>query len=348
MGATSVIELLTRYRVSDECDPKENRLTAALAAVLELDTDGTLARKLGSDWLPGLADSGRVNVWCQRPVPIDLDARGFIDLELRFDDGHVIWVEAKINSGQSGPAQLKNYERALQRLAGDLSRLIVLAPAHRRPEFNLPRAGVSDARVTFGAWQDVCSVLEQWSAGRPPDAAGWLAEETVEYMKGLGLMQKPLTKDHVEALLQLDEALDSLTRVLEDVKHAVDPRWGLSHDLATRPAERVYTELILHEEMGSGWGPHARRAWGVDLADDAWFAGVRYLLADPPPVSATWTDLPPWILWPDKTYGWRYQRLPMEEVTAKPSSVPAQAATIERFVRETFGALDRESVTGQH
>ena len=78
MVAGDTIRLLTRYNVGAARDPRENRLTAALVALLT--ESPALATRVARGWVRNDAHSlGRVRLTVQRPVGGKV---GWVDFEL--------------------------------------------------------------------------------------------------------------------------------------------------------------------------------------------------------------------------------------------------------------------------
>jgi hypothetical protein len=317
----SVIDLLTRYHLSGARDPGENRLTAALAAMLEVDESRDLARALVAPLLEAVKSAHQVAVWCQRPVDLGTDGRGFVDLELSFDSRYVVWIEAKIHSRESGPDQLSKYRTALERLAPDAWALIVLAPARRRREFPDDVPGQH-----FVSWQSVSARLLDWRASHA-DHETWLADQVLDHMKGLHLMEQALEPQHVDALKVANEAEDALTLLLDAVGHAVEPK---QHGvLSGGKIVGGYVERVLN-------GPSPQVAWGVDIPNDVFFAGLRYERARPPGEILRWEASVDWQHdTSDATYGWWYTTLGVDEVTQLPST-RAQIEAVSTFVLEAM------------
>lgn len=119
LAAESLIDAVTRTRV------REDRVTEVLASYLRYDDAGRRAF-CGEVKAPPLTSAA---VLTQRMIP---RVAGRIDCELRLTENsqlHVVWIEVKVDqTTEEQPEQLSRYARELQRLYGDDSTLVALAP----------------------------------------------------------------------------------------------------------------------------------------------------------------------------------------------------------------------------
>src|SRR4051812_31272411 len=191
MADGDTLRLLTRYHVGAWSDPRENRLTAAVVALL--DQDRHLAQALAQDWLPGASRADDpVTATIQRAVGGNV---GWVDFELEVGRPvtAVIWVEVKLGSKLSGDNQLAKYRERLAAMHPKAERLVLLlAPNQQRGRFAhvrplVDRRGRDDGPFLV-AWQEVYRLLgiaAKRKGGRPH--ARWLLREVLGYMATEGL-----------------------------------------------------------------------------------------------------------------------------------------------------------------
>lgn len=281
MAAGDTIQLLTRYNVGAHKDPRENRLTAALVALLT--ESPSLARALAREW-----------VWTDEPAPDEVAVRfqppvggnvGWVDFELdvRSPSRTLIWVEVKLGHRLSGANQLKKYEARIRRFGGSGNRLVLLmAPAQQRRVFStIPwlseRSDATSVGPYFVAWQEVYGILARQASDDPRRGhVKWLLEEVLAYMDSEELKASHLTARHLRSLKDFDEAVAALTAVLERARLRLgDKGWKPRGKLAE--VDDTYWEQRYGPRRARSDSPQRSRAefsWGVDGSD--LFAGVYF------------------------------------------------------------------------
>ena len=295
--------------------------------------------------------SGKGSVTVQRAVRLSKARRGFIDLELDFGDGHLVWVEIKLRSPESGPDQLEKYQQALARLGGK-GRLILLIPADRRAEFpHLGRIqGGTRGSLLCDTWQDIYDKLDTWRS-QQRGRVRWFVSEILDYMKEAQLMSTPLKPKHVQALQTVVEADGALSRIIDEVHEQLpeemvgrrdDMRSKRLHDLAYR--ELRYTAARPSPWDGTKTRGSARRVWGVDLSDPAFFAGVvfdrRGKLASDQHWRDAFTSDTGWQSWSDRDEEWRYRTRALKDLMDVGRTRQDQIKLVRTFVCDAFKELD--------
>lgn len=205
------------YRATAKQDPAENRLTEALAAVLERVNglphalvEHWTGRRVPPEWMPAIAT--------QRAT-----ARGYrIDLEIRFRSQgrseQVCWVEVKHGADLHGQ-QLDQYQRDLAHVSDSQQArrdLVLLAPSHAMPS-DVPRT------VLKQTWQATSRVVAQHLSAATDPVDKWFLEQFISYLKE----EQLATGDafNTEHAMYLAWQLEA-ERVLEDLHEQVDERVG--------------------------------------------------------------------------------------------------------------------------
>ncbi len=153
---TSTLSRLFAYAKTSQNDARENFTTEALAAAIRDDPAPmlTVLRKAGAL----RAAVTLVNVFTQKAVP----TAGIVDLALVFSDSSEVWVEVKVDAGESGD-QLNNYLAYLARDFPD-GKLVTLAKYRLRGDVDaltwqdLRRAIAGKASPY---WRDFRTYLEE-------------------------------------------------------------------------------------------------------------------------------------------------------------------------------------------
>jgi hypothetical protein len=277
--ADNLIELISRYRIGERRDPREDRLTAALVAVLQ--HSSRLTRTVLTAWNVTSADATPTRVTLQLAVP---RAGGWVDAEVLLgaepSPRARVWIEAKLWSRLSGDDQLERYAKALAaRACGPGQRhLLLLAPASRRAEFlaALRSAATRSVRCDFVSWQETFSALDT-GRGRESRVVSWLAAQLLQYAKEEGLVApNKLTKGHIEALRQFDDATSALELLRHKAQESVG-HWSPVVDVTS--GHGYYVEVRHRPQRTPGaprmrWVGTTRFYWGFGYGDC--FAGLYY------------------------------------------------------------------------
>ncbi len=267
---------LVRYGAFKSSQPRENRLTEVVAAVLDR-VDG-LALDLVQSWLSDdrfsqgdprveagqtlarLEDaSGKVRVTTQRQTA---DGR-FADMELTFEarDGTpvTIAVENKFGTGLHDD-QVAHYERDLQGRGGTGAVVIV------GPEWDLPFAG-AEPRFPQCSWQAVGRRIRAFRMTDPVES--WLLIEAEQFLREEGLMDPSvLNPQHFVALSAWGEAEEATNEILRRADEAVEARWGQKSNDGQPTLPRAW---FAYEGLSEAvWGPHHWLDWNI--RDDKDFA----------------------------------------------------------------------------
>jgi hypothetical protein len=343
----NVVDLLTRYPVRGRFDARENRLTAALAAVLGV-SETFCARFVQDLWPPDPSACGRGpwEVVIQKPVfPAGRRRACFIDVEIRGIHCPIrMWIEAKVASKLSGPDQLAKYADALKREPEDYRLLVLLAPERRRKELekHLPRN--HEVPTIFRSWSDVHRVLDDWQ--REPNRRHrerWLGREVMAYMRdqGHGSVRK-LTQKQRQIVDGFDEAQNAVWHLLERASDRLKSdwhangapqgrkRWEGSGEQRFRPSSdrggmrRDYREFCLNFELPLSFG-----------------AGVYFRpLSEPKKVAVKdYASRDGWRCDVDGRVPWLWRDMPIDDLLAQPD-LEAQAGALAVFARETFKMLE--------
>src|SRR4051812_32395077 len=207
-------------------DPRENRLSAILAALLER-VPG-LAERLIDRWL-GMRLGGPLRVGFQEPVGV-----GTMDLTLQTGpEGRpdlLVWLEVKHGSKKSGDDQITKYNNALRRRAGAAKRLLVLASAEVQPEMydavwhDDPRAHEDDPLLV--TWQEVSRVVQEMLGQDRSGVEQWLLTEFNTYLGGEGLADHRLDQDLVAALAATNALNSALAGVMQHADRLISEAWS--------------------------------------------------------------------------------------------------------------------------
>ena len=281
MAAGDTIRLLTRYEVGAHSDPRENRLTAAVVALLT--ESPALASRVAQAWIGNGALEGPVAVRMQRPVGGNV---GWVDFELVVNapKRRIVWVEVKLGHRLSGENQLDKYLTRLKQLdAGADERLVLLlAPAQRREIFrDVPslsqRVDGGDPGAYFFSWQELYDILARGVPRRGRRVHhDWLLREVLGHMAQEGLKASALTPQHVRALGTIDDALAARAAVIDRVDtRLADDGWKAAEK--PNKTKDSYWEHKYQPMKAGARAPRGTRAllnWGV--AGREAFAGVYF------------------------------------------------------------------------
>jgi hypothetical protein len=245
--AARFFELTTRYSGA------ENRLTAALAAVLAQAPE--LALALARDWTdphegncaPGevaVPETADANEALRRLETHDnhgllqirtqvTSKQKHVDLELRFGpeptrspNDVLIWLEAKAGS-QPYPDQLASYrDRLRERIA--LGAVILLAPRPDLPygEELVPRG------VPQRSWQATTPRLRKLRV-TANDPVRFLVDELDGYMTDRNLtLPEAIGPEHLVALAYWNQAEEALVAICEETSRLVKQTWGQPDQVA--------------------------------------------------------------------------------------------------------------------
>jgi hypothetical protein len=349
MSAPSLFRRVGKYAPSHVVDPRENRLTECLAAVLER-VDG-LGAWLVAGWLEEAPRDGELHVRTQRSTI----SGKFVDLDLRFSGEKplLVWVEIKHGAELHGD-QLESYAADIVVETTHESRLVLLAPRQSMPP-------APDGVVSV-EWQEVGRQLRAFS-GRDgiEEKDRWLIGELHDYLKEEGLSdQDAFSPATVFALSAFPAAERTLARLNEIADGYVRAGWGappkgfLKRSGSQQPNYGVGWWISFplpgNEDDKSPWGK-AWLEWGVrpDTAREdgrdglAFFAGATFPTKSNPMFSA---KTQPWLAeLSDRGFErvqdwywrlWRY-RYP-EELMAAPT-LENQARVLADWVLESFSTL---------
>ncbi len=360
MQAGETIRLLTRYHVGAHNDPRENRLTAAVAALLAGSRGVGLA--VARAWLGDESLDGPVDIRVQRPVGGNV---GWVDLQLKIGASRprIVWVEVKLGHRLSGDNQLEKYRTRLGSLdVGATERLVLLlAPAQRRAVFeeypDLARRRDQHIGPFFTSWQDLYGLLAAAPRRSEPAHVRWLLTEVLAYMKAEGLKPTELKPRHLNALHDYDEAVAALTTVLSHARMKLDADWTLASQVP-KPELDEWEYTYRARRRGEAANPRsgAELSWGIEgavafagvyfkldaggavrpRADDEW----RITLLDRCEASHRWeTD--------DESRDavWIGKKRKLKDILSL-TRVESQAEQLAGFVQETFSAIVSASSTG--
>ena len=155
MAPGDTLRLLTRYRDSPNATPRENRLTAGLAALLTESPE--LASRVATAWMRERSPHpAAVKVVPQQDCEV-----GLIDLAVSISEPPTtIWVEAKLDSPLSGENQLTKYRECLQAKGDRLGEryLLLLVPrghpeSRKHPRLR-KRSRAEDLGPYVTTWQE--------------------------------------------------------------------------------------------------------------------------------------------------------------------------------------------------
>lgn len=212
----SLFRRITRYSAT-AVDPRENRLTEALAAVLER-VEGLSGELFTAAGVPGIPPDAPTHVRTQRTTING----NFIDLEIAFGRAtHPdlrLWIEIK-HGADLHESQLENYARDARFELHAEHRLVLLAPRNSIP--------VADASVVVVEWQSIAVHLERSARVRSDPIERWLLAELIAYLEEEGLSdEEALTPAHSFVLAARPAADRAVERLLEFADQVVRAEWG--------------------------------------------------------------------------------------------------------------------------
>lgn len=281
MADGDTIRLLGRYYGGAVIDPRENRLTAAVTALLSDSQPlaNCVAHGLMRD---GTQPPAKTVVTMQRPVGGNV---GWVDLELdvRRPERTVIWIEAKLGSGLSGETQLDKYRVQLTKFdhAHAEKVVLLLVPAQARGLFaNVPplreRTEPKDLGPYLVTWQDLYGMLQTRISQPQPPHVTWLLEEVLGYMKSDKLALSALEHQHFEAFNNIEAARAAVATVFDATRDFIkDDGWILvpAYNVSKGDYWEFGYQPWKRGSKASRW-TQARLAWGFAPPD--FFAGVCF------------------------------------------------------------------------
>jgi hypothetical protein len=347
----SLFARLTRYPSGGGRDQRENRLTAAFAAVLDKNPD--IARALVVDWF-GSAPDSEVSVAVQETV-----VSGIIDAAIRFGDpGNpdlLVWIEAKHGARESGPTQFARYADELRTVAkARETRLIVIAPSSFRAPDSLARvrsAAMHDGKTPLETWQDVFVAIERIAVADP--AGAYLRDEFVRYMKEEGLAERAISTRDLDVLRQtyaLVEANDAVAAVQERADERIRERWGprLNRSFAyDYDAYNRHTCAPAGAQPPSAWAD-AELRWICESPDEdaapSFYAGVWHGPTGPlsDPANQGWIaslQAEGFRVEHERKEHWLGRDLPLAAIVNASNRPEEQGECLADFVLETFRSL---------
>jgi hypothetical protein len=346
----SLFERLTRYPVRPWMDPRENRLSSSLAAVLEHAPE--LARALMSRWIADV-DGCELAVSVQHRI-----SGGSIDVELRFGDPGVpellVWIEAKHGAGLSGEDQIDKYRAELAKERAGRRVLLILAPvdfdAKRLDIVRVHEAAPDDDRTRLASWQELYAMAVAWRSLRTTGTVDvWLVGEFLRFLKEEGLEERPISQDDVVALDRMLEAMDTLAGVMRRAEVMVSQRWakrlGPMNPTYTPTEEFRYPVVRRGEEPAVAWGD-ADLQWACGLAESSedaassLWAGLQSNVSGPlgQELNEAWIcalEADGFKLGAHRKARWLGRSLPLAELAALQSS-DDQARRLADFIVDSF------------
>jgi hypothetical protein len=266
----SLFRRIARYGVSASANPRENRLTEVLAAVLANEHADGLAEHIALGWLADAQDGfpvdtgqalsaaakdhvralhaqladgraqWRVDVATQFSFDAEAAGRRRPDLVMSFSrDGHGtihLWVEVKHGTGPHDH-QLQAYANELRRRGMRDATVVLVAPRSGYVGFTFDEMPDDVPRLT---WEDTGRLVESFES--PGPVGDFLKTELVAYLTEEGLMDpKNLTADHLAALANYHTGRQALDRVCELASQKVGHLWDFAghpgHYPSGHPAE---------------------------------------------------------------------------------------------------------------
>jgi hypothetical protein len=355
MANGDAIDVIGRYQRTGSQTKAEDRLTAALGALLMESPE--LANRVAGYYLAAGRPPKRTLVRPQRPIG---GGKGWVDLELdvREPERALIWIEAKLRSGESGKTQFTKYKAALSAFKMDgPRRLMLLAPTSARQRFkrieDWPGDGTTrDLTPYFTSWESLYLRLE-----RPPrdKSLAWLHGEVLGYMAKQRLADRSSRVQREQR--RAARKADDLGRIIEVARQALDeagwnkpPRQKTKQDAPAegyweseyeprRPGERpVRVDASLLEwnialpylSAGVQFNTDAGGPI-VPLGDNRW---ASQLLAATPPARAD-----PWDLgyYDDPRFVWVTCGRDLDKVIGE-GTVEVKAKRLVEFIARAFEA----------
>lgn len=240
----SMFRRVSQYGRSPDADPRENRLTEILAAVLDSPHCDGLARHLAYEWLNGATQAtaqsalGRLlgdprTPWhaaIRTQTSLFSDAgrrRPDLTMTFRQESGAgagetcAAWVEVKHGTAPHS-GQLKAYLQELRVRSGESGRVALLAPRADLTGFEPSEIPDEIVQVT---WEDTGRLLQNFETDGP--IGRFLIAELNAYLDEEGLMDpSELTTEHLAALANYQDGRHALERVCELAATQVDKLWA--------------------------------------------------------------------------------------------------------------------------
>lgn len=236
----SIFQSLQKYTRTPGRNPREDRLTEALAVTLNRAPDAArfLVRKLFTELeVPTKSRAeARTQVWTRR---------GRVDLALVFgaENGDLlVWFENKVDA----PPEAEQGKRYIEELKA------------REEEGRCATWGFGwilkrkndlvdpPAAATVGTWQTLGEHLREWLVqgdhGEPDEHGRWFVEQFLDHLEKEEFLAitEPLGHDDIEVLAGYDVARSRMRGLAELVDHEVKKQWG---DFPEAERTRLETEV---------------------------------------------------------------------------------------------------------
>lgn len=340
----SIFRRVTRYPVSVEIDPRENRLTETFASVLER-VDG-LAAALVGEWT-GVMPVEKAWIRTQRPTV----SGKFVDLEVGFGSvlapNRRIWIEVK-HGATLHHQQLESYVSDLAVELQDQTELVLLAPRDSMPTTDQARSI---------DWQRVSAFIRRWQRDVDDPVAKWLLEELLTYLKEEGLVDEDaLNPAHAFALAARPSTDRTVARLVEFAQQVVESEWGQAKKSSKQGgAGWIWYATFPLEIMGEGASSKWRTAWPEwtlredDFRPDtrdahAFFAGMSFQSLKESPLGIEGNEA--WLaarmaegFERVQSWYWRLWRPIYPEQLMAETSLEAQGRKLGEWVAESFRLL---------
>ena len=277
---SSLFSRMAKYVPSQASDPKENRMTECLAAVLEHSGDdlvfefahmlldpaganpsrGETTVQASAEHLASLsAAHSASSVTTQYPVPGENRGKGYLDLVLAFDTDSGpfrLGVEIKIDASLTGD-QLSAYS-----MSEEIDALVLLAPSSKLPKLSIPNDLIDV--VGKRSWQTVGELISEFTPEAPEHAA-WLTDQFADYLDQEGLMPAmPLSLENLSALEHHAEAERSLSALTAEARIHICKSWA-TVEAGTEQTRNPFTSWKHYATTSDGSG--TSNIWG----DAFWF-----------------------------------------------------------------------------
>lgn len=356
---SSLFRRTLKYLPGQLVDPGENRLTEALAAVLER-TPG-LPTVVVREWC-GVAVIAEGTTWRERVrTQCQTEGGGFVDLEIRLvpelaDGGNhrgegraepessvLVWVEVKNGAGLHG-AQLETYLRDIEREGASHTHVQLLVP--RGFDEPYPKA------VRCETWQQLAARLKRFRYGTASrnSVESWLVGELLAYLKEENLMDDDrLNAQHAFVASVLPATQSVFTALWDIVEGRVRTGW-CTKSKSRRAGETCWVTYPI-DPTGPVSVPGAWLEWGMkadNKRDDprnslVIYAGLNATTRAHPTLSgdhgdavAAWSDLGFERI--DDEYPRIWKFLYIDDLLPYPT-LEEQAHEVAKWILVTFGQV---------
>ena len=344
--ALSLFSRLRRFAPTPGRNPREDRLTEALAATLEAAPGAACA--LVEAWM-GAPVIEIASVATQRWV-----GGGRVDLEIVASTRHPpavrMWLEMKVDS----PALRAQAERYLEAISAhrEQTQLVWVVPVGTKV------SGGSPSAAPIRTWQDLATVLDDWLTSTAPGErrqyAPALVEQFIRHLEEEQLAStRPLEREDAAALNRYPIASRRLAELVRLASVEIAMQRGRL-DPAMGKDSRGSADFWAHVPGGSGWSEgsyfewHGRRDGARRRPRGEWVfgAGVSWRLGLQPSASSD-SD---WLAARYEegfelgssergmVYLFRYRQL--DELVTQ-GSLSSQAEKVSAWAIETWHLLDR-------